>query len=145
MEAKGRWPRLGVDEAPLSSCSGGCSCCVRQYQGVQPGSLWQEWGFESQGILLERGWETGSENSVIWCEMPMQCISLEQAGWEPPFVKPWNEAQHWFACFVFPLRFLNGVMLFQPPSARALKLSPPREVEEEVRMFSSLDRLFFLA
>lgn len=30
----------------------------------------------------------------------MRCISLEQADKKPAFVKPWDGAWGWFACFV---------------------------------------------
>lgn len=74
----------------------------------------------------------------------MQCISLEQADREPPFVKSRDKAQHRFDCFVSPRRFLEEAMLFQPPSAKALWLPPLREGEEQVGVLSALDKLFLL-
>lgn len=69
----------------------------------------------------------------------MRCISLEQADRKPPFVKPWDKAQHQFACFVSPRRFLEAVVPFQPLSARALWLPPPREGAEELGVLLELD------
>lgn len=107
--------RAWADETPLSSCFGGCSCCASQGACDRNGVL------GARESPWRRGWEIMQwKLSVIWCEMPIGCISLEQADWEPPFVKPWKKAQHWFACLVFPRRFLDRVMLFQSPSARAL-------------------------
>lgn len=67
----------------------------------------------------------------------MRCISLEQADKKPVFVKRGAGL-----LALSPGRFLEGVMLFQPP--RALWLLPLRERGEELRVLSALDRLFFL-
>lgn len=67
MEAKGKWLRgwdNSADEAPLSSCFGGWSCCVSSTRVSIQGVCGRSGALKGQGILLEAGWETLSEDSL---------------------------------------------------------------------------------